>query len=53
MNNYFILAEATDHEFQAGEIAVVGAGLGGGFENTQELKVVNYKQAMKQLDADK
>jgi hypothetical protein len=36
MNYYSILAEATEQEFQRGEIAVVGAGLGGGFENTQE-----------------
>lgn len=39
MNYYSILAENADREIQRGEIAVVDAGLGGGFENTQELKV--------------
>ena len=53
MNYYSILAEATDREFERGEIAMVGAGRWGGFENTQELKVLNYKQAMNMLDADK
>jgi hypothetical protein len=33
------------------EIQAVGAGLGGGFEHTDELKVMNYKQAMKSADA--
>jgi hypothetical protein len=33
-----------------GEIACVGAGLGGGFENTQELHVMKYKQAMAGTD---
>ena len=28
-------------------MAAVGAGLGGGFENTRELKVMKYKEAMK------
>ena len=28
------------------ELILVGAGGGGGFENTKELKVMNYKQAM-------
>ena len=29
------------------EVTVVGAGVGGGFSNTNELKVMNYKEAMK------
>jgi hypothetical protein len=29
-----------------GEIACVGAGLGGGFENTTELHVIKYDEAM-------
>ena len=29
------------------ELILVGAGLGGGFVNTNELKVMNYKEAMK------
>ena len=33
------------------ELQLVGAGLGGGFEHTSELKVKNYKQAMAGKDA--
>jgi hypothetical protein len=29
-----------------GEVALVGAGLGGGFENTSELHIVKFKAAM-------
>ena len=29
------------------ELSAVGAGLGGGFSNTSELKVMNYKEAMR------
>ena len=29
------------------EVAMVGAGVGGGFNNTQELHVMKYKEAMK------
>jgi hypothetical protein len=35
-----------------GEIAYVGAGLGGGFEHTAELHVTNYEEAMKTVDAN-
>ena len=28
------------------ELSAAGAGLGGGFSNTSELKVMNYKEAM-------
>ena len=36
-----------------GEIACVGAGIGGGFENTSELHVVKYEAAMNSPDAAK
>ena len=35
------------------EIACVGAGVGGGFSNTSELKVMKYKEAMKTKGRDK
>ncbi len=34
------------HHMQTSELANVGAGIGGGFENTKELKVMNYKEAI-------
>ena len=34
------------HHMQTSELANVGAGVGGGFENTKELKVMNYKEAI-------
>ena len=34
------------------ELALVGAGIGGGFANTNELKVMNYREAMRRLDKD-
>jgi hypothetical protein len=34
------------HHMQALEFANVGAGIGGRFENTKELKVMNYKEAV-------
>ena len=34
------------HWMQYTEIANVGAGVGGGFENTKELRVMNYKEAI-------
>ena len=33
------------------EVTVVGAGVGGGFSNTNELKVMNYREAMKSKQA--
>lgn len=36
-----------------GEVGLVGAGLGGGFINTKELRVMKYNEAMQQPDADK
>ena len=52
-NYYSILDDAIEQEFAESEIAVVGAGLGGGFENTNELKVLNYKKAMASPDKRK
>ncbi len=34
------------------ELALVGAGIGGGFANTNELKVMNYREAMQSPDKD-
>jgi hypothetical protein len=34
------------HHIQCTEFANVGAGIDGGFENTKELKVMNYKEAV-------
>ena len=34
------------HHMQTSEFANIGAGVGGGFENTKELKVMNYKEAI-------
>ena len=34
------------HHRLSSEFANVGAGIGGGFENTKELKVMNYKEAV-------
>jgi hypothetical protein len=34
------------HHMQNSEFANVGAGVGGGFENTKELKVMNYKDVV-------
>ena len=46
---YFsVLVELDNDEIKAEsvELALVGAGIGGGFANTNELKVLNYKEAM-------
>ena len=34
------------HHMQISEFTNVGAGIGGGFKNTKELKVMNYKEAV-------
>ena len=34
------------------ELSQVGAGLGGGFVNTSELKAMNYKEAMRSPDKE-
>ena len=40
------MQELNNNKIVAMELILVGAGAGGGFENTKELKVMNYKQAM-------
>ena len=40
------MQELNNNEIAAMELILVGAGAGGGFKNTKELKVMNYKQAM-------
>jgi len=42
-----------EREFTLGELAFVGAGLGGGFEDTHELHVMKYDEAMASDDAGK
>lgn len=39
---YALMRDVPEGEFARGEIACVGAGLGGGFENTAELHVIKY-----------
>ena len=43
-NYYQVLADATEMRFTKGEITVVCTGFG--FENTQELRVMKYNEAM-------
>ena len=52
---YAAMKEFPEGEFAPGEVACgavacVGAGLGGGFENTKELHVMKYKKAMMTKD---
>ena len=37
---------------QSMEMALIGAGVGGGIKHTSQLKVLNYKKAMRSPDAD-
>ena len=46
--NYYQAMKENGHE-----IAAVGAGLGGGFENTSELHVMKFMEAMEGADSDK
>jgi hypothetical protein len=39
------------HHIQSTEFDNVGAGVGGGFENTNKLKVMNYKEAVNGPDS--
>ena len=39
------------HHMHSTAFANVGAGVGGGFENTKELKVINYKEALSGPDS--
>ena len=45
-------AELDNCEVATFELSLVGAGVGGGFSNTNELKVLNFRQAMKGKDAE-
>ena len=47
MNSYAALAAAN-----CGEIQAVGAGIGGGFEHTSELKVMKYEEAINSPDKE-
>jgi hypothetical protein len=47
-----ITAENLELMYEAKETAAVGAGIGGGFTNSSELKVMNYREAMKSADAE-
>ena len=42
-----MLKTIAEQEYAEGEVCVVGAGSTNGFENTNELKVIKYKEAMK------
>jgi hypothetical protein len=46
-NYYALLDQGGEVEFDPEELICIGAALGGGFENTQELHVKKYKEAMK------
>ena len=52
-NFYELLIEEDEDDDEEGELACVGARLGGGFENTNELHAMNYKAAMKTPDKKK
>jgi hypothetical protein len=54
--NYYAFLDqggGVEAEFDPEELICVGAALGGGFQNTQELHVKKYKNAMKGPDKDK
>ena len=42
-----MLKAIAEQEYAEGEVCAVGAGSTNGFENTNELKVIKYKEAMK------
>jgi hypothetical protein len=50
---YEAMKEFPEGEFAPGEMACVGAGLGGRFDNTKELHVMKYDQAMAGEDTEK
>jgi hypothetical protein len=52
-NYYALLDEGDEAEFDPEELICIGAALGGGFQNTQELHVKKYKEAMKGPEKDK
>ena len=45
-------SEYFDQDDASGEINAVGAGIGGGFGNTAELKPMKFKEAMKTPDKE-
>ena len=56
--SYEIGLSAAEREYynvmwKMGEMALVGAGIGGGFVDTNELHVMKYKEAMARKDAEK
>jgi hypothetical protein len=52
-NYYALLDQGDEAEFDPEDLICIGAALGGGFQNTQELHVKKYKEAMKGPDKDK
>jgi hypothetical protein len=52
-NYYALLDQGDEAEFDPEELICIGAALGGGFENTQELHIKKYKEAMKEPDKQK
>jgi hypothetical protein len=52
-NYYAPLDQGDEAEFDPEELICIGTALGGGFQNTQELHVKKYKEAMKGPDKDK
>ena len=52
-NSYTQLHKLDDKGIKNIEIVAVGAGLGGRFDHTSELKVMNIKEAMNGSDSDK
>jgi len=50
---YEAMKEFPEGEFAPGELACVGAGIGGGFSDTNELHVMKYDEAMSSGDAEK
>ncbi len=51
-NFYSTLCDLEEEEFEMHEVIAVGAGIGGGFEDTSELRVMNYQQAMQSMDVE-
>jgi hypothetical protein len=52
-NYYALLDQGGEAEFDTEELICIVAAIGGGFQNTQELHVKKYKEAMKGPDKDK
>jgi hypothetical protein len=50
---YAAMRAFPEGEFRKGELACVGAGLGGGFETTEELRPLKYDEAMATEDREK